>query len=353
MKKLQKSFTILELLISLSLSSFIILGMMQAYRNVMRYLEDTNKIMNTNRKICLLFHQLERDFSSAYIPDLYQEKKTKSLTDNKSQDFDEDSDEKLTQNTAEQKEAAKKKAEEKAKLRKSYFIATPDDRADLVKIGDKRYQLFKNITFICSNPLQIYGEKMVRLVRVNYELTVDKQKSKGDTISYKLWRKETADLANVKCVIDENAPPGKAKPVRTYLVADNIKYFFTEYILVKTKKKSELGMASTEKAEKEEKIEERTFAWGNKKEFEGIVPQRIEVRIEFWNDELTATHQFNTVFPIYSFPTIKEKEKKKKDKTPIDNNKNDSKTGAPTSGPKNSSGPQEGQAIQNNPVGIT
>jgi len=315
------------------------LGMMQAYRNVMRYLDSTSEVMHTNRKVCLLFHQLERDFSSAFIPELYEEvKKPKSSNfaggTEESDEIDKPEDEKSsdkrsTKNTAEAQEEAKKKAEKKAQLRKSYFIAAPDDRTDPIKIGDKRFELFKNVTLICSNPLQVYGEKIVRLVRVNYELTVDKQRSKGDILSYKLWRKETADLANIKCIVDDSGPAGKAKLVRTHLVADNLKSFFIEYVLVKQKKKSDKNLGFSEKKEDIEKVEMRSFAWGNKKEFEGIVPQRIEVRVEFWNDALTTSQSYGTVFPIYSFPTMKEKKKKKKekDKAPVD--QGEAKQGTP------------------------
>jgi prepilin-type N-terminal cleavage/methylation domain-containing protein len=66
MKK-QKAFTLLEILISMALSSFIIFGFMQSYQNLMKYLERARGMIQTNRKLCLLFHQFERDITSAFI----------------------------------------------------------------------------------------------------------------------------------------------------------------------------------------------------------------------------------------------------------------------------------------------
>jgi len=311
--KLRRSFTIIELLISISLSSFIMLGMMQLYRNVARYLENTREMMNSNRKVCLLFNQLERDFSTAFVFDAQEEEKKgkEAIAIGGAEENPEEKGEQEASSdkgSEKSKEEAKKAAEKKAKLRRSYFFALRDERADPFKIDGKRYELFKDATIICTNPLQVFGQKMVRLMRVKYELTVDKEKSKGELLTYKLWRKETADLANEKMVIDEHIPKEKVKPVRTYLIADHIKSFFIEYVSVKknTKAKKEAG--------EPEQTEIRSFSWGDKKELEGIVPQRIEVRVEFWNDALSASYPFHTIFPILSYATMKEEKEKKKEK---------------------------------------
>src|SRR5688572_5196778 len=72
MKRLQ-AFTLLEVLIALTLSSFILLTLTQSYRGAMRFLQKGQETMSYNRKVCLLFNQLERDLSCAFIPILQKE----------------------------------------------------------------------------------------------------------------------------------------------------------------------------------------------------------------------------------------------------------------------------------------
>ena len=67
----KKAFSLLELLIALSLSSFIMMGLLQSYRSLVRYLDRSRELIGVNRRICLLFNQMERDFMTAFIsPDL-------------------------------------------------------------------------------------------------------------------------------------------------------------------------------------------------------------------------------------------------------------------------------------------
>ena len=74
------AFTLLEVMIALSLSCIVVFGMLQAYRNLMSYLDKVRDILVANRQVCLLFNQMERDFNTAFIPPIY--KKTAKEDDN-------------------------------------------------------------------------------------------------------------------------------------------------------------------------------------------------------------------------------------------------------------------------------
>lgn len=306
------AFTILELLISITLSSMIMLGLVQLYQGVARYLEATRDMMSVNRKVCLLFNQLERDFSSSYIPVLAKEEKVAK----EGQPPTGPADEKKPAAAVEEKTPEQKKKDEeldKERL-KSFFIGMIDERAEATKINNKKIEAGKLISFICSSPLQVYGEKRPRLVRVVYEIVIDKAKSTRDVVSYQLLRKETDDLFNTRCKIDEFARPEPGKAIRSYVVADDVKGFFVEYVT----KKEEKGDKPKEKPTEPQEI--RSFSWGNKEELQGVVPEKVLIWIDFWNDKKTKGTQFHALFPILSYPTPKkdtkkddEKDKKQKD----------------------------------------
>ena len=61
-------FTLLELLIAISISTFIIVGMMQALRNVHKMIARSRITLQTDKAVTLFFNQIERDFNTALIP---------------------------------------------------------------------------------------------------------------------------------------------------------------------------------------------------------------------------------------------------------------------------------------------
>jgi type II secretory pathway pseudopilin PulG len=303
----RSAFTILELLLAMALSSFIMLGMFKLYQGVVLYAGNVRNMMNVNRKVCLLFNQLERDFSTAYIPILA--KKEKTVKD------DSKTSAQQTQAPAVQSPEEQKKEEEKAKaLRKTFFVATIDDRVDFLRIDGVKVELLKALSFICTNPLQVFSEKQQRLVRVVYELVVDKAKSTRDQQVYKLIRKETFNLSNTYAKVDEYAVAQK-KLVRSFVVADNVKGLYVQYILTREETQND--------KKKEESKELKTFTWGDRKETQAVVPQKTLVWIDIFNDERTKHYRFHALFPIFSYPTKKDVEDKKdeqmqKQEQPVD-----------------------------------
>ena len=301
-----KGFTLLELLLAMALGSFVMLGMMQSYRSVLRYIERTRSMMEINRQVCLFFNQVERDFETAFIFYPHKESTTKAAQELDTTKVGEIKPEKkkpLKDQTKEEKEKAK---QEEEKLLKTFFVAKKDEDSAPLKVNTKKVVALKKITFICSNPFQVYGQRKPRLVRVGYELVKNKNESKDDKIVYDIWRRETADLLNTDMKEEEEITDKKKPVMQKHLVATNVKGFWLSYATQKTKKKSDI----TKTAEDSQEI---TFSsWGDTKENSGVVPQKIYAWIEFWDDQKIGSIAFHALFPVASYPTSKEKPKKKK-----------------------------------------
>jgi hypothetical protein len=310
--KFNYAFTLLELLISLSLSSFIMLGLIQGYRNTVNFLENTQAMIQTNRHVFLLFNQIEKDFSTAFIPTIHKKinplKDSKKLGEKQASKEEQDA-EKADQKALTPEEEKKAKAAEKEK-KKKLFLGLMDD-GDLVKDEGKKLAPFKSVTFISTNPLQIFGQKKARFVRLMYELVVDKTKKQQDKVCYKLLRKETPEIEDEKMKVSEfDYEKAKTSPMRTHVVAKDIKGMYIEYVTYKEEKeKNEASKPQQTKTQKKDEL--RSPTWGEKDYSKGVVPQRIEVRVDFWNDAMTTHHSFKMMVPLWSYPTPQEKKKKK------------------------------------------
>lgn len=290
-KRNRFAFTLIELLLALSVSGFIIIGMIQGFRNVQDILSKSRTLLHINKSVCLLFNQIERDFNTAFIPTVAK---------------------------IEKKDRKSKKESKKEKEKTAFFIAESSEADDKVKIRDKKYDLFKNVSFVNTNPLQIWGQKKSRLVRVRYELVKNKSRSTRDKTSYDLYRKETSDLENEKFKEKKVQIFTKKKQpvISKQIVATNIKGMFVEYVMPKPKKKDDLLLISEK--EKEQLLE--LFSWGKTKETKNVVPQKAEIYIMFWDEMMQGQKMFSCTVPIFSYPTekvkkpVKKNDKKKNDK---------------------------------------
>lgn len=304
----RSAFTLLEVLLAVSISSFIMFGMVQLYTGIVRYVERTRAIIHVNRKVCLFFNQLERDLGTAYAPFLAkQEKGGEKAPQDKNQPQDQQDQQKAPKTVAE--EAEKKEAEKAKEQRKKFFVATIDENAEIVRIDKKKVELCKMISFICTNPLYIYGERQQKLVRVVYQLVKDKAKSTRDNTCYALVRKETTDLLNVYAKAEEPVGGRVKNPVKSYVIAENVKGLYVEFSALKEKKKDEKGVEL-----KDQKAEEiHTFLWGDKKETQGVVPQKVQVWIDLWDEKIQNSTRLDMLFAVLAYPTVDEEESKKKE----------------------------------------
>ncbi|MCK4517574.1 hypothetical protein KAT92_02275, partial [Candidatus Babeliales bacterium] len=293
------AFTLLELLIAVSVSSFIILGMTQAFRNTQKILSKSRVILMMNKATCLLFNQMERDFNTAFIPIVTKPAFAKASAG---------------QGKEVAKEETKKKKTKDSKKDVKYFV-TKFYEDELIKVDGKKHELFKSISLVNTNPLQVWGQKKVRLVRVGYELVKDKEKSNKERILYNLYRKETAELANEDFKEPEEV---KKTTIRQHLIATDITHLSIEYSMPK-----ELGKGK-KKPDPDEKTEIKSFDWKKQKKKKEAVPRQVSIRITFWNETLKDKATFACMVPIFSYPTPEEKkppEKKQPRKTDKDKTK--------------------------------
>jgi hypothetical protein len=283
--------------------------MIQAYRNVVQHIDRARQTMEINRNVCLLFNQMERDFSQAFISPLQKTiPKDKVANDNTKADNKKEADEENKDNKQDEPKTEEEKKAKALEAIKDHFIAGIDD-SETARIEGRKFDLFKYLNFITTNTLQIWGQRRVYLVRVLYELVKDKAKSKGENICYNLYRKETTELTNVKMKEDEFADK-KSTPIRTYLVATNVKSLYIEYTTLIVKEEKEQG----KETEISEPTELKLFMWGSeKKDTIGKLPQKADVWISFWNDDLTSFKTFQATFPFYLFTIKKEKGSEKKE----------------------------------------
>ena len=315
--KNKKAFTLVEVLISLFISSFIMFGMMQLYRNLQNFIEKTSITMKFNREVYLLFSQMEKDFSTSIIPVLPKE----------------------------EKDSSKKDLSEKEK-KPNYFISEIFD-GEYKRVEGKRLHLFKSVNFINTNPLFVHNEKIVRLVRVSYSLQKNKKLSNSDRSVYDLYRKETEDLSNDKFKKTETVyKKDKEKPVKIYLIAKNVKHFSVEY---KGFKKEEDDKTKSDKKQKKKMIS--SFTWGKDKGTQNILPKKILINISLWDSKLVSEDSFNCVIQTFVV------ELKDKNKSTQDTNKPvDSKTTGKSAPGKHAPGkhvpgrPVPGRPVPGRPV---
>jgi hypothetical protein len=185
-------------------------------------------------------------------------------------------------------------------------------------------------------------------VRVKYELRRNKTKSLGEKISYDFFRLETYELENMDFKEPEERrtrEKEKLYGIRSYVIAENIKDFFVEYVTLKPPKEKEKTAAF---AREEEEPEVRNFEWNTKiiqkifppkkeeekkpeikkeEEIKYIVPRYLDLVISFWDAKLEKHHSFNILIPVFSYPTQEPKKDAKKD-----DKKEPPKTQTPTPG---------------------
>lgn len=302
--KNKKAFTLVEVLISLFISSFIILGMLQLYRNVQNFIDKTYSTMKINRKVYVLFSQLQKDLSFSFIPESHSIEESKKLESNK--------DEK------DQKE--------------NYFKGEiVEGEYKGIKGKVKRLELFKSLNFISTNSLHVYEENNVYFLRIGYFLEKNKELSQSDRYVYNLYRKETRNISNQKFQQDTSSKKEDKIEVKKFLIAQNIKHFSVEYYGFK-KEDKKADNKFYEKNNKKKLF--NSFVWGDKKETENILPKKILFNISFWNDKFIGEYSFNCVVKTYVVAIGYDQKQENKNKLEV--NKENKKTEQGESDKKNS-----------------
>ena len=103
--KNNKAFTLFEVIIAMSLSLFIMMFLTRYYLNVISNINKNRTMISLNRKVYLLFDQLEKDFSNAFIPSFKIDPPTPSVaTEDKRSEQEEKKQDKSVDSTDEKKD---------------------------------------------------------------------------------------------------------------------------------------------------------------------------------------------------------------------------------------------------------
>lgn len=284
----KRGFMLLELVLALGLSSVIMFGFMQVNRSLQQFVSKSRESFVADRKVCLLFNQLERDISSANIPVLAP----------KQAQADEGKKAKPAEAPASPEEEGKK---DKKQLHP--FVADILDGAGR-KIKDKKLEFFHSLSLITLNSLEMYDDQSPRLLRVVYELKENKNRPFKDKKSYLLHRKETTDLYNVKAKAPEEKDQGA--PVKTYLVADNIEFLSCEFFRNR-------NIPQKEKDKEAEKKVLHGFSWGKKEETASLLPEYVLITLSLWTEDYRTTARYECMVPLFVFdpPSLSSKKDEK------------------------------------------
>ena len=269
---------LLEAIIALGITTFLILCTTQLTRSAMRTLKEVVTLSGYMNKVINTTNQLEKDLSSLVVVPT----PTKEAS-------------------AEDKDADVKPH----KFASRALIAQADEKL-AHKIDKKEYLTFKILNGVTTSTLQSYGENKPHFVRFCYKLIKQTPPPPHQKkTAFKLFRRETTTIDDLNIKQDsEMKQEDMEKSTEWVLICNNIKDLVVEYstlTVTTTDKSSDSTRASTEKAATEgqksgpkdskkqpEKPEVVTsFEWPNKKlppELQEQTPLFITVTLLLWDD---------------------------------------------------------------------
>jgi prepilin-type N-terminal cleavage/methylation domain-containing protein len=272
-------FSLIELLIGLTLASVIMLASFEYIKQALRFLKASSQVMKIERSALLFLHQIEHDLICA-IPPLPKEKKAAAKDE-------------------------KEKDEDKEEKAPAWFEASIDEPE---MIDGKKVRLLKTLNFVTTNALTVYNEDKPHYVRIWYELTPQDKREREDIV-YILRRHETLDLTRKSFKNDEDAPAqAREKQVTSYDVAHHVKSLSCTFI-------------SFEKQKESKKVEKKTHtSWDDKKK----LPHSIELSLELYSDDKSKHYSFESLIPILTPKNRDEKPEEAAKKAPSPENKDES-----------------------------
>lgn len=194
---MKQGFSLIELLLALLISSFIITGLFTVIYQVRRMQTNVNTITGASERAAIMLNQLERDLMGAFVPTHIEPlKQTKKQPGSTAQDVT-------------------------PPLKKIFFGITRDNRLD-------------TLSFITCNPLQVYTKAKdakikPRIVRIVYRVLPDPDNKK----SYVLMRQEGTELDYDRYTRDAQGA------LRAYRVVDGIATIRVMYFIPDPKGKME------------------------------------------------------------------------------------------------------------------
>lgn len=211
---MKKGFTPLEIMLGLAIMSLVGGALMQVLFQLTNSVKKVSFIADTALQELVVQNLWEKEFAGALVPELLP--------------IEQEENKKQEQKAPEQKE---KKEEKKTVIPpKAFYYQSNAGNLGL-------------LTFITTNPLQVYDTSKPRLVRVIYRLLPDKNRE-GLFI---LHRQETTDIMNQALLENETALKGFA--VATGI--QKISFEFLAYLQEKESEKQEQNKKEQQKEQKE------------------------------------------------------------------------------------------------------
>jgi hypothetical protein len=272
---------LLDAIIALGISSFIILSITTVTTNTLRSLKEITKVNNSFLKITQTTNQLFKDFSS-----LQTIKSEKEPEKNKTAVPDED------------------KKTKKEDVPRALFAESAEDWTS--KINKKEYHNIKLINGITTTSLKSPDENKPALVRFSYKLIKQTLQKPFHTIrAFKLYRKETANLDDLNLKNELNAKAANLDTDTEWiLICDNIADCIVQFAtFAPAKKESQVAEKNTKKATDDQELVE-SFDWPNKKlddSYKLRTPTYISVILRIWNSEYTKTIDKHIIIPCLSW----------------------------------------------------
>jgi|GEM_PF-2279048 len=286
-------FSLVELLVALALSSIIMLGLVHANRNAARLLHEAEYLLVVNRGVSVLLTQLEHDVS-ATIP--YQKPVSYAPMQAKPKEGEQKTE--TTQETPPPKPDEKKKEDQ---FVPSVMLEPFEDAT--FRALDRKWQQTKRFSMVTTTVLEVYDEPMERVVRVCYELVLEKKLSSPDRSVYTLYRVQTPATANIKGESKKDEDPKKAPPLQRYVVAERVKHFSLEAAYAKRPPQKDQKQAAGSTADASPEEPAKTFVWGEKEEKEKskyMAPEQYALYLEVWDTPLKRSYSFTTVLPVFA-----------------------------------------------------
>lgn len=259
-------FTLVEVLVATLVASLLSMFLMAALYEINRIVPIVDQAVIMNEDIALVHAQLERDFSGVTAPVEWYVRKPKNGQKPSSQAEEEENEE---------EEGSDMATKAKRPLEKLFY-------------SQNKQNMFDHVTFITTNPLNIYwsakvGSAKPRVVRVRY-LVKEETGGKRSEKSYVLVRQESPKL--------DYAALNNKEVVKEYEVLHNIQSITASYTAVIEEQAEGQVSAKKEAAAKEKKKREikKVAEWVEKKESEENtstkmppVPRLAEYTITLWD----------------------------------------------------------------------
>lgn len=230
----RSGFTLVELMVAITITGFMAYALVQIYSSIQRASSYISTVIEEDTGLGIIDSQFEKDINGIFVP--------------------------VNIVPTQQKKEEQKKPQAPGQKQQPKFSYEPEKNA-LVSVneGDR----LDKVSFITNNPLQVYGQSIPKIVRVEYSLEPDE-----DGVSFNLFRKQSE-----KYGLDgfKEADP------RGYKLLGDIKSMKVDYFAIKKPDEEEQKKQAAEKKEEDDEPERKR------------IPEHIWVPI--WNDEVQETHK--------------------------------------------------------------